>query len=61
MIAAVCAWHEHHDRAAGKMNLRLRRGEQIRVARPALVESYAVLTRLPTNLTACLRMMPTRC
>lgn len=47
MIAAVCAWHEHHDRAAGEIERRLGRGEKMLVAGPALVESYAVLTRLP--------------
>lgn len=48
MIAAVCAWHEHHEQAAREIDRRLRRGEQMRVAGPALVESYAVLTRLPS-------------
>lgn len=47
MIAAVCAWHEHHDRAAREIEQRFRRGEKMWVAGPALVESYAVLTRLP--------------
>jgi predicted nucleic acid-binding protein len=47
MIATVCSWHEHHDRAASEIDRRLRRGEKMLVAGPALVESYAVLTRLP--------------
>jgi len=47
MMAAVCTWHEHHDRAASEIERRLRRGEKMVVAGPALVESYAVLTRLP--------------
>lgn len=47
MVAAVCAWHEHHGRAAREIEQRLRRGEKMLVAGPALVESYAVLTRLP--------------
>lgn len=47
MIATVCTWHEHHDRAASEIERRLRRGEKMLVAGPALVESYAVLTRLP--------------
>ena len=47
IVAAVCAWHEHHARAAGEIERRLRRGEKMIVAAPALVESYAVLTRLP--------------
>ena len=47
MIAAVCAWHEHHARAAEEIERRLSRGEEMIVAAPALVEAYAVLTRLP--------------
>jgi predicted nucleic acid-binding protein len=48
MVAALCAWHEHHDRAAGEINRRLKAGERLVVAAPALVEAYAVLTRLPS-------------
>lgn len=47
MIAAVCAWHEHHTRAAAAIEERLAAGEQLVVAGPALIEAYAVLTRLP--------------
>jgi predicted nucleic acid-binding protein len=47
MIAAVCAWHEHHGRASDEIERRLRRRERMLVAAPALVEAYAVLTRLP--------------
>jgi predicted nucleic acid-binding protein len=47
MIAAVCTWHEHHERAAGEIDRRLERGETLCVAAPTLVEAYAVLTRLP--------------
>lgn len=47
MIAAVCSWHEHHDRAAEAILSRLDRGERMVVAAPALIEMYAVLTRLP--------------
>lgn len=47
MIAAVCAWHEHHLRAIAEMEQRLSQGETLTVAAPALVEAYAVLTRLP--------------
>ena len=47
MVAAVCVWHEHHDRAAEEIERRLRRGEKMIVAAPALVEGYAMLTRLP--------------
>lgn len=49
MIAALCVWHEHHPRAAAEMERRLARRERMLIAGPALVESYAVLTRLPTS------------
>lgn len=47
MVAAMCAWHEHHDRAAAELNRRLAARQTMIVAAPALVEAYAVLTRLP--------------
>jgi predicted nucleic acid-binding protein len=47
MVAALCAWHEHHDRAARDIERRLNNGEVLVLAAPALVETYAVLTRLP--------------
>jgi predicted nucleic acid-binding protein len=47
MVAAVCSWHEHHAAAAAEIERRLERGEQLTVPAPALVEAYAVLTRLP--------------
>ena len=47
MVAAVCGWHEHHERAAAEIERRLSHGETMIVAAPALVETYAVLTRLP--------------
>jgi predicted nucleic acid-binding protein len=47
MIAAICAWHEHHEQAANEIQHRLDRREKMVVAAPALVETYAVLTRLP--------------
>ena len=47
MVAAVCSWHEHHSRAGDEIGRRLRRAEAMIVAAPALVEAYAVLTRLP--------------
>lgn len=48
MIAAVCTWHEHHTRAVEEIERRLSRGDTMIVAAPALVEAYAVLTRLPS-------------
>jgi predicted nucleic acid-binding protein len=47
MVAAVCSWHEHHDRAALAIESRLNRRERMVVAAPALIEAYSVLTRFP--------------
>jgi predicted nucleic acid-binding protein len=47
MVAAVCSWHEHHPAAAAEINRCLQRGQRLCVPAPALVETYAVLTRLP--------------
>lgn len=47
MIAAVCGWHEHNAAAVGEIERRLGRGERLAVSAPALMETYAVLTRLP--------------
>lgn len=47
MVAAVSSWHEHHEAATREIELRLGRGERLAVPAPALVEAYAVLTRLP--------------
>jgi len=47
MVAALCAWHEHHERAIHEIERRLAQGELLIGAAPALVETYAVLTRLP--------------
>lgn len=48
MIAAVCGWHEHHAAAGAAIERRLDRGDRLVVAAHALVEAYAVLTRLPS-------------
>lgn len=47
LVAAVCEWHERHQSTAAELNRRLARGERLLLAGPAVVESYAVLTRLP--------------
>jgi predicted nucleic acid-binding protein len=47
MVAAVCTWHEHHAAAAASIERRLARRERMAIAAHALVETYAVLTRLP--------------
>ena len=48
MIAAVCSWHEHHEPAAREIERRLASRAKMIIAAPALVEAYAVLTRLPS-------------
>jgi predicted nucleic acid-binding protein len=47
MVAAVCSWHQHHERAALAIESRLNRRERMLIAAPALIEAYSVLTRLP--------------
>lgn len=47
MIAAVCGWHEHHEPVLAEVAARLKSGEELVSAAPALVEFYAVTTRLP--------------
>lgn len=47
IVAAVSGWHSDHDAAVGEIHQRLARGEELVAAAPALVEAYAVLTRLP--------------
>jgi predicted nucleic acid-binding protein len=47
MVAAVCAWHEHHADTASAIERRLERGERLTLASHAVAETYAVLTRLP--------------
>jgi predicted nucleic acid-binding protein len=48
MVALVCGWHERHHDAAVAVESRLARGARLAVAAHALVETYAVLTRLPS-------------
>jgi predicted nucleic acid-binding protein len=47
LVAAVCSWHEHHAATSDEMARRARRREEMVVAAPALLEAYALLTRLP--------------
>lgn len=49
VVAALLAVHEHHAVAAPYVAA-LRRESTIIVPLPVLVESYSVLTRLPTPL-----------
>ena len=47
LVALVCGWHEHHGQTIAALDERLDAGAVLSVAAPALVEAYAVLTRLP--------------
>lgn len=47
LVALVCAWHEHHAPTLAAVEQRLDAGKSLALAAPALVETYAVLTRLP--------------
>jgi predicted nucleic acid-binding protein len=47
IVAAICSWHEHHERASFEIQSRLNRKQRMVMAAPALVEAYSVLTRLP--------------
>jgi predicted nucleic acid-binding protein len=47
MVAAVCSWHERHRAAVAAIERRLDGGDRLAVSAHALVEAYAVLTRLP--------------
>ena len=55
MVAAICSWHQHYERAAGAIESRLDRRERMIVAAPALIETYSVLTRLPALIACRLR------
>ncbi len=48
MVAAVCAWHEDHSPTVKEITRRLAQGQRLVSAAPALVEAYAVMTRLPS-------------
>jgi predicted nucleic acid-binding protein len=47
LVAAVCSWHEHHAVTAEELARRSRSREEMVMAAPAVIEAYAVLTRLP--------------
>ena len=48
LVAAVCGWHEHHTRTVAELDGRARSGDELVIASHSLVETYAVLTRLPS-------------
>ena len=47
LVAAVCTWHEHHGRTHREIERRVGSNEELVLAAHSLVETYAVLTRLP--------------
>ncbi len=47
VVALVSAWHEHHARTVRAVDQELRGGVELVVPVHCLLESYAVLTRLP--------------
>ena len=47
LIALLCSWHEHHEATLREMNRRRRSGDTLVLAAHSLLETYAVLTRLP--------------
>ena len=47
LVAAVCSWHEHHAATCADLARRWKRGEELALAAPAVIEAFAVLTRLP--------------
>ena len=46
IVAALCEWHEAHEQVFDALNKAIARA-QVVIPAHALVESYAVLTRLP--------------
>jgi predicted nucleic acid-binding protein len=47
LVALLCSWHEHHAATLREMNQRARSGDRVVLAGHSLVETFAVLTRLP--------------
>ncbi len=47
IVALLVAWHEPHERVVAEIEHRLDAGETLVLAAHTLVETYAVLTRLP--------------
>ena len=47
LVAAFCAWHEHHEAALAALERQTRQRKRLLLAAPVMLETYAVLTRLP--------------
>ena len=52
IVALLSSWHEHHAATLREFERRVARREQVLIPLHALLESYAVLTRLPKPLRA---------
>ena len=47
LVAVLCAWHQHHERTLAELERRIVDGQELILSAHSLVETYAVLTRLP--------------
>jgi len=47
LVAAVCAWHQHHETTRKEIERRHAAAEPLVLAAHSLAETYSVLTRLP--------------
>jgi predicted nucleic acid-binding protein len=47
LVALLCGWHEHHSITVKEMNRRHQSGDELILSAYSLMESYAVLTRIP--------------
>ncbi len=47
LVAAVCAWHRHHDATRREIERREDDGEKLVLSAHSLLEAFSVLTRLP--------------
>lgn len=47
MVAALCGWHEHHETTRKEVERLSQTRAALVLAAPSLVETFAVLTRLP--------------
>lgn len=49
LVAALLSWHESHESAFGSLSALLEDGGPVLLPVPALLEAYAVMTRLPAT------------
>ena len=48
LVAGLLSWHESHSAALGALQAALRSGNGLVIPLPAVLEAYAVMTRLPS-------------